>query len=132
MIGIDTGFIVELILKDKKISDLWVEIINGQQQAAISFISLFELEKMFLKGKLNPNIREIVFDAIKANCSVLMLNDLELAFKAARISHGTGIHASDALILASLIEWGAKKIYTTDEDLLNYKKRELKIINIRN
>ena len=39
---------------------------------------------------------------------------------------------SDAFILTSLIEWGSKTIYTTDEDLLQYKKKDLEIINIRN
>jgi predicted nucleic acid-binding protein len=49
----------------------------------------------------------------------------------ARLSHGLGIPAVDALILASLLEAGALTIYTTDEHIACYRGKGVEVVNLR-
>ena len=50
---------------------------------------------------------------------------------AAGLSHGLGIPAVDALILAGFIQEKAGTIYTTYSHLKAYNKKGMKIINLR-
>ena len=50
---------------------------------------------------------------------------------ASHISQGTGIPGLDALILASLLETGCKKILTRDPHFLGYKKKGIEIVIIK-
>ena len=52
----------------------------------------------------------------------------EASDEAARISHGTGIPALDALIIAGLVEAGCRTIYTKDEHFLRYARKGVDII----
>ncbi len=57
--------------------------------------------------------------------------NLERSMMASHISQVTGIPALDALILASLLETGCKKILTKDPHFLKYKKKGIEITLIR-
>ena len=57
--------------------------------------------------------------------------DIAVLEKAAALSVGVGLSSLDALILASLLEEGVEKIYTTDRDFETYNKKGVEIINLR-
>ncbi len=99
MIGLDTGFFLELSSGNDEAIRLWKSCLDDEVDFAVSALSLFEVQRLGLKGKLK-NV-EAVLDAINDVTSVVWL-DQEILSNAARLSHGLGIPALDSLILASL------------------------------
>lgn len=127
MIGIDTGFFIELIKGNKQTSEIWNDIIDGEDSVT-SCISLYELKKLALKGSIDNHSVDISLEAIKNTCSIAWLDDPEIFMTAANLSHGLGLHMSDALILSGFIKYNATTIYTVDPHLCLYKKRGIHII----
>jgi predicted nucleic acid-binding protein len=130
MIGLDTGFFIELLKNKDNVIRVWNEIIEGRVRSFVSILSLFEFERLTLKGVFDNSVRDILLEAIKANCDIIGITSIGLIQKAAKISHGNGIPSVDSLILSSLLFAGAQKIYTTDSDFEAYKNKNIKIINI--
>jgi predicted nucleic acid-binding protein len=90
---------------------------DDQVDLAVSALSLFEVERLGLQGKLK-NV-EAVLNAINDVTSVVRL-DQEMLSEAARLSHGLGIPAVDSLILASLVSVDCSEIYTTGSHIEAY------------
>lgn len=130
MIGFDTGFFVELLRKNPDTVNVWKAVVEGLEQAVCSCLSLFELDILFHRGALDRSVKDILFEAILANCRIVWIDRFEILNLASGISHGSGIHASDSLILACLISMDVQTIYTTDKDLLAYQKKGLHIIHL--
>lgn len=124
MTGVDTGFFFALEDRNPMAVSLWKE----KRDLVTSSVVIYELQKHLLKGEFAEN-RKLVAD-IRRALPVLTVTD-EVALRAARLAHGTALPGLDALILASLLEAGCKEIYTTDSHLLAYKKKSVKIINLR-
>lgn len=123
MIGLDTGFFLELLNGNDEAIGLWKRCLDDKVDFAVSALSLFEVERLGLKGKLK-NV-EAVLNAINDVTSVVWL-DQEILSQAARLSHGLGIPSVESLILASLISIGCSEIYTTDSHLEAYQKVTVK------
>ena len=128
MIGLDTGFFLELLNGNNEVTRLWESCIDDQVDFAVSALSLFEVERLGLKGKLK-NV-EAVLNAINDVTSVVWL-DQEILSKAARLSHGLGIPTVDSLILASLVSADCSEIYTTDSHLEAYHNNKVRVRNLR-
>ena len=121
--GIDTGFFYALGDKKAEALQIW-----KKEQLVVSVITVYELEKAFLKGAFPDWSRFL--ERLKEACTIVPVN-LEASLGASHISQRTGIPALDALILASLLETGCKKILTKDPHFLEYKKKGLKITIIK-
>lgn len=128
MIGLDTGFFLELLNGNNEAIRLWESCLDDQLDFAVSALSLFEVERLGLKGKLE-NV-EAVLDAINDVTSVVWLNQ-EILSKAARLSHGLRIPAVDSLILASLVSVDCSEIYTTDSHIEAYRNNKVTVRNMR-
>jgi predicted nucleic acid-binding protein len=128
MIGLDTGFFLELVNGNNEATRLWESCLDDQVDFAVSALTLFEVERLGLKGKLK-NV-EAVLNAINDVTSVVWL-DQEILSKAARLSHGLGIPAVDSLILASLVSVDCSEIYTTDFHLEAYHNNKVTVRNLR-
>ena len=128
MIGLDTGFFLELSSGNDEAIRLWKSCLDDEVDFAVSALSLFEVERLGLKGKLK-NV-EAVLDAINDVTSVVWLDQAILS-NAARLSHGLGIPAVDSLILASLVSVDCSEIYTTDSHLEAYHHNEITVRNLR-
>ena len=128
MIGLDTGFFLELVNGNDEATSLWKSCLDDEVDFAVSALSLFEVERLGLKGKLK-NV-ETVLNAINDVTSVVWL-DQEILSKAARLSHGLGIPAVDSLILASLVSVDCSEIYTTDTHLEAYHNTKVTVRNLR-
>jgi predicted nucleic acid-binding protein len=128
MIGLDTGFFLELVNGNNEATRLWELCLDDQVDFAVSALSLFEVERLGLKGKLKHV--EAVLNAINDVTSVVW-PDQEILSKGARLSHGLGIPAVDSLILASLVSVDCSEIYTTDSHLEAYHNNEVTVRNLR-
>lgn len=100
MTGLDTGFFVELLRGESAAVAIWEALIDGNEEATVSCLALLEIERLGMKGAIEG--AEVLLEAIPAVCRLVWIEDLELLSSAAGLSHGLGIPAVDALILAGL------------------------------
>jgi len=122
-VGIDTGFFFALEADQQDATRLWSE----EHEIVTSAIVLFELERQLLKGRLRANhVIEEYLNEIEKVVTVAPV-DATIARRAARITHGAGLHGADALILATLLEAGCSKIYTRDQHMMSYHQDGLQI-----
>ena len=128
MIGLDTGFFIELMNGNPEALTLWKSGLDDKVDLVVSSLTLFEIERLGLKGKLKEF--EAILDAINSVTLVAWL-DSEILSRAARLSHGLGIPSMDSLILASLTAYEVKDIYTTDSHFQTYNRKEVAITNLR-
>jgi len=127
MIGLDTGFFVELLRKNSKAVGVWEGIIDGDE-SAVSCLALYELKRLSLKGVIDSGAVDTLLEAIGTLCKVVWLDRTEILTTAATISQSHGIHAMDSLILAGLSFSKVRTIYTTDSHIEKYKKKGVSII----
>lgn len=129
MIGLDTGFFIELMNGNEEAVSLWKSCLDDQVELVVSALTLFEIERLGLKGNLKDS--EAILDAIDSVTLVVWL-ERDILSLAARFSHGLGIPAVDSLILASLVSHDCSEIYTTDAHLETYESNEVRVRNLRN
>jgi predicted nucleic acid-binding protein len=127
MIGLDTGFFVELVRNNAIAVKIWEGIVEGDE-SAVSCLTLYELKRLSLKGVIESNAVDTILEAIRGICKVVWLDKAEILTGAAAISQSHGIHAIDSLILASLATLNVKRIYTTDSHIEKYKKKGVSVI----
>ena len=129
MIGLDTGFFIELMNGNEEAVNLWKSCLDDEVELVVSSLSLFEIERLGLKGKLQDS--EAILDAIDSVTLVVWL-ERDMLSLAARFSHGLGIPAVDSLILACLVSNECTEIYTTDSHLEAYQSNNVRVRNLRN
>jgi len=129
MIGLDTGFFVELLRKNLKAVEVWKGFIEGDE-SAVSCLTLYELKRLSLKGVIESDAVNTLLEAIGAISKVVWLDKTEILTEAATISQNHGIHAVDSLIVAGLVSSKVKTIYTTDSHIEKYKRKGVNIINL--
>ena len=129
MNGLDTGFFVRLLQGDQGARDLWQALGQGQEQGVFSCLTVFELERLALQGKLDRQRADVLLAALPNICAIVWLDTASVVLRAARIAHGTGLPAVDALILAGLLAAGAQMVYTTD-DWSTYHERGVQIVRL--
>ncbi len=122
MVGLDTGFFVELLRNNSMAVRIWEGIVEGNE-SAVSCLTVYELKRLSLMGVIDSVAVDTILEAIRAISKVVWLDKAEILIAAANISQSQGIHAMDALILASLASLNVKVIYTTDAHFEKYKKR---------
>ena len=129
MIGLDTGFFVELLRGNPDLIKVWQEIMDGED-SVVSCMSIFELKKLGLKGVLGRTGVDTVIEAIMAICRVVWIDNLNFLETAVKLSYGLGLPAVDAQILAAFAQNNCRRIYTTDAHMAVYKKKGVMIISI--
>ncbi|MBM4347571.1 MAG: type II toxin-antitoxin system VapC family toxin [Deltaproteobacteria bacterium] len=129
MIGLDTGFFVELLRNNSMAVRIWEGVIEGDE-SVVSCLTLYELKRLSLKGVIESNAVDIITEAIRVICRIVWLDNTEILMGAATISQSHNIHAMDSLILASLFTLNVKTIYTTDSHMEKYKKKSVNMINM--
>ena len=131
-IGCDTGFFVELLSGNDKAVTVWKELIGGtEDRAFVSSITLFELERLALKGKIEKDACDVLIQAVEGICTIGWLHSRDILSTGARLSHGLGVPAMDALILSWFVTSDVTVIYTTDRHFEIYTKKGVTIINLK-
>ncbi|MEW6659677.1 MAG: PIN domain-containing protein [Thermodesulfobacteriota bacterium] len=129
MIGLDTGYFVEFLRANRESVNVWKALIANEEDAVVSCLTLFELERLGLKKGIEG--ADTLLEVIPAVCKVVWIQEPETLSKAAALSHGLGLPAVDSLILAGFLASEAQTVYTTDKHLESYKKTGVRIINLR-
>jgi predicted nucleic acid-binding protein len=127
MIGLDTGFFVELVRNNPMAVRIWEGIVEGDE-SAVSCLTLYELKRLSLKSVIESDAVNTLLEAIGAICKVVWLDRTEILTEAAAISQSHGIHAIDSLIVAGLAFSKVKTIYTTDSHIEKYKRKGVSVI----
>lgn len=124
MIGLDTGFFLHLKKGTHEAVEVWERIRVGER-GVVSVITLYELLKI---GHKTGNMKTAIslVDAISKVLDVVEVN-MNVARRAAKLSHSLGIPALDALILAGFLEVGVNEIYTASRQFEGLKKKTVKI-----
>ena len=129
MTGIDTGFFVKLLRGDNNVKRIF-EDFDDDIDLCVSCLTLFELKRLSLKGALVEKAVDELIANITALAHVSWLDNVDIHYAAASLSHGLGIPAVDSLILAGFILNDSEIIYTTDSHMEMYMKKGVKVIRI--
>lgn len=121
MEGFDTGFFFDLRAGTPDAQDLWGSVMERDVPAAVSSITLFELARHGLVGRLDPEFTGAVVQRAGVAFEQAQVDPTEVLSRAARIAHGMGLPMADALIAASLERVGCDRICTSDSDFEGYE-----------
>ena len=111
-------------------AEVWENLIHGEDQGVCSALTLFEIERLGLKGSITREAASSLLEAIFAVCRMAWIEARKVVADAARLSHGLGLPAVDALILAGFVQAGVEVIYTTDKHMEAYKAKGVRVINL--
>jgi predicted nucleic acid-binding protein len=104
---------------------------STEDRAFVSSLTLFELERLALKGKIKKEDCDVLIQAIEGICTIGWLHSRDILSTGARLSHGLGIPAMDALILSWFVASDVTLIYTTDSHFELYQKKGITIVNLK-
>ena len=129
MIGLDTGFFIRLLENKKEAVRIWQGIVEGEE-SSVSCLTIFELKRLSMKKAIDEETTGLLIDAILSICKVTWIDGKEILLMGANLSHGLGIPAVDALILAGFLVLNVNRIYTTDSHLERFKKKGVKVFRL--
>lgn len=129
MIGLDTGYFVRLLQGHREATEIWSRVMEGED-ATVSCLTLFELARLARRGAIATEAEGALREGISALCYLSWLDNQGNLLSGANLSHGLGIPAVDALILAAFLSTQATVIYTTDTHFEAYKNKGVCIIRI--
>ena len=131
-IGLDTGVLVNIAKKDKRALQLAKDWREKRDIPVLSVISITEILRYLHKQELMTDKKTETYkyiDKLTEAFEVVDVN-INIAKKAASLSHGTGIHLLDSLILATMLEKECDIFYTYDSDFRAYNGKKIKIKNL--
>ena len=124
VLGFDTGFFQRLYARDAQATAAWDDVRAGHAVGAISCVTLFEIERLGLRGGVLPrDVADGLVRSLPVTCRVVWLgadDGADRLHRAVRLAHGNGLAMADAIILTSLLDAGATTVYTTDSDFDRY------------
>jgi predicted nucleic acid-binding protein len=121
MEGLDTGFFFDLRAGTSTARDLWRTVTERDDPAAVSSLTLYELSRHGLMGRLDRDFTEAVVERAGVAFEHAGVDPTGVVSRAARIAHGMGLPMADALIAASLEHVGCSRVHTSDSDFEDYE-----------
>jgi predicted nucleic acid-binding protein len=121
MEGLDTGFFFDLRAGTSETQTLWRTVTERDDPAAVSSITLYELTRHGLVGRLDSEFTEAILEGAGVAFTQAGVDSIDVLSRAARITHGMGLPMADALIAASLEEAGCDRVHTSDSDFEAYE-----------
>ena len=121
MEGFDTGFFFDLRTGETNVQDVWRSVMERDVPAAVSSVTLFELTRRGLSGRLDPEFTTAVVERAGVAFEQASVDPPDVLVRAARITHGMGLPMADALIAASLEHGGCDRVHTSDSDFEDYE-----------
>lgn len=114
MVGIDTGFFVELMKGQSKPVEFWSSLVDSDILPVISVLTLGEL--LYIAFRIGqPDKGKELVDSIDKSARVTPV-DRPIVEKAASLKAGRGIPYIDSIILATFMLAGCREIHTTDRN----------------
>jgi len=129
VIGVDTGFFIELAKGNSITKEIWNKVSNGDDELIVSVISLNEIIVHFYRmGNIEEKDKLVNLMKLMPNIELVPVS-IKIAEESAKYRHSLGIPTIDSLILTTLILHGCKEIISTDP---HFKKaEEQKLIKIK-
>jgi predicted nucleic acid-binding protein len=121
MIGLDTSFFFALADGVPEAVSLYRDAIEEREDLSASSMTVFEIRRHAFRGTLDRNFADDAILVIETTFTRAGVDDLEVLDRAARIAHGMGLAAADALIAASLEHVGCLEFYTADSDFERFE-----------
>lgn len=121
MDGFDTGFFFELRAGEPEVRDRWRSVTERDAPAAVSSVTLFELERHGHARRLDPEFTDAVVERTGVAFEQAGIDPVGVLSRAARIAHGMGLPMADALVVASLEHVDCDRVHTSDSDFADYK-----------
>ena len=114
VIGLDTGFFVALMNKEKEAVRFWNDLSLSDIPPVVSMLTIGEL--LYISFRLNqPDLGKQLAENIFIAANVVPV-EREIVEKAAGLKASSGIPYVDSLILATFLISGCKEIHTTDKN----------------
>lgn len=114
MVGLDTGFFVEMIKGDEAVIDLWRKYNASDNPPVVSVLTLGEL--LYLSYRIGtPEVGRALVESIDIAARVVTV-DREIIERAAALKAGRAIPYTDAIIIATFLLNDCKTIHTTDRN----------------
>ena len=129
--GFDTGYFIRLLEGNKTAVSVWKDLTDGNIDSVVNPLTLFELNRLALKGSVSIKSFNILSEAIEGMCHIAWSDNIDVLTVGAGISHGTGIPTVDSIIIASFLRSNVEKIYTTDSHFKAYKNKSISIIILK-
>lgn len=120
MDGLDTSFFFAFKEGHDRAVRLYRDITTHGREAAVSTVTVFELLRHGLAGRLDPDFTEAVAESVGVAFQRAGTDEQDVLRRAARIAHGMGLSMADALIVASLEAVGCERLHTADTDFERY------------
>ena len=121
VIGVDTGFFIELTKDNSEAINIWNKVLNGDESLIVSVISLNELSVYFYRtGNIEKKDRLINLIKLIPNVELMPVTS-KIAEESAKHRHSLGIPTVDSMILTTFILQGCKESVATDR---HFKKAE--------
>ena len=121
MDGLDTGFFFDLWDETEDARALWRGITENDEPAAVSSITLFEIARHGLVGRLDPSLAETITQRAGIACEQAPVDPTGVLNRGARIAYGMNLPMADALIAASLEKVGCDRLITGKTDFEAYE-----------
>lgn len=120
MEGLDTGFFFAFKDGHEQAVGLYRDIVEHGREAAVSTVTVFEVLRHGLVGRLDRDFTETVTSSVGVAFERAGTDELDVLRRAARIAHRMGLPMADALIAASLEDVGCERLHTSDTDFERY------------
>lgn len=128
VIGIDTGFFIELKNENPKARNIWKRVVKGEEELTVSVLSINELLVYFFRNGKSEEGREILtLLKIFPNIKLIPVSE-RIAELSAGYRYSLGIPTIDSLILTTFIYERCDRVVSTDKHF--WKAKEQNIIDI--
>jgi len=121
MEGLDAGFFFDLRAGVSDTQTLWRTVTKRDDPAAFSSVTLYELTRHGLVGRLDSEFIGAIVGGARVAFTQAGVDSVEALSRAARIARGMGRPMADALIAASLEHAGCDRMHTSDGDFEAYE-----------
>jgi len=121
MEGLDTGYFFDLRAGTPETQALWRTVTERDDPTAVSSITLYELSRHGLVGRLDSEFTTAIVAEAGIAFTQAGVDSVDVLSRAARITHGMGLPMADALIAASLEHAGCDRVHTSDSDFEAYE-----------
>ncbi len=128
VIGVDTGFFIKLKKDNARAKEIWEKVINGEEELAVSVLSINEILVYFFRNGKSESGKEILsLLKLLPNIKLIPVSE-RTAELSAGYRYGLGIPTIDSLILTTFIYERCDKVISTDKHFL--KANEQNIIEV--
>ena len=128
VIGVDTGFFIKLKSNNPRAKEIWENVINGEEELAVSVLSINEISVHFFRNGKPEECKEILtLLKLFPNINLIPVSE-RIAELSAGYRYSLGIPTIDSLILTTFIYEHCDKVISTDKHFL--KANEQNIIEV--